>query len=114
MDTRTIELAAGQTLALALRRGDTLQLAHGRLQAWAPATELAGTLHRRMQRWDEGQALLADDSGTWQAQALTAATLLLQRRAPAWRRWWPARPAPAGSRLARCATSSCSPPISSS
>lgn len=109
MDTRTIELAAGQTLALALRPGDTLHLARGRLQAWAPAQELAGTLHRPTQRWDEGHTLSASDAGTWQAQATTAATLLLQRPLPAWRRWWPASP-----RLDRCATSSCSPPISSS
>lgn len=113
MDTRTIELAAGQTLALALRRGDTLQLAHGRLQAWAPATELAGTLHRRMQRWDEAHTLTADAAGTWQVRATTAVTLLLQRPLPAWRRWWPVRRT-SGPRLARCATSSCSTPASSS
>lgn len=113
MDIRTIELAAGQTLALALRCGDTLHLARGRLQAWAPATELAGTLHRPTQRWDEGHTLTAVAAGTWQTRATTAVTLLLQRPRPAWRRWWPARRT-SGPRLGRCATSSCSTPASSS
>ncbi|MBK1616145.1 hypothetical protein CKO44_22065 [Rubrivivax gelatinosus] len=87
MTTETLELAAGQALALQLRRGDELVLLRGTLELRAPALWLAGTLHQAVQPWHEGQALRAAETGVWQGRALSAATLLLQRREPAWRRW---------------------------
>ena len=109
--TVTHTLAAGQCLSLQLRRGDRLWLAQGRLQARPPAQWLGERLWQPAAVWAEGHQDLVQDAGEWQWQALSAATLRLQRRpglgarlvawGAAWakgvRARWPGRPARAPS-----------------
>ena len=86
--TVTHTLAAGQCLSLQLRRGDRLWLAQGRLQARPPAQWLGERLWQPVAVWAEGHQGPVQDAGEWQWQALSAATLRLQRRAPLGARLW--------------------------
>lgn len=103
----THPLVAGQSLRLRLRRGDRLWLSQGRLQVRPPAQWLGERCWQPSATWVEGHQQQIDDAGDWQWQALSAATLRLQRRpslgarllawSAAWaagvRARWPGRPA---------------------
>lgn len=86
--TVTHTLVAGQCLRLHLRRGDRLWLAQGRLQARPPAQWLGERLWRPVAVWPEGHQGEVQDPGEWQWQALSTATLRLQRRARLGARLW--------------------------
>lgn len=83
MDTLRIDLDTGQTLHLALRRGDTLWVQRGQLSAQAPAEWLGDTLVLQRQTWHEAQTVELATRQTWHAMAQTPSTLVLHRR-PGW------------------------------
>ncbi len=80
MDTSIYELDAGQTLHLALRRGDGLRVQRGRLVAQPRAAWLGDSLVMRRETWAEAHAFEADGADEWQCQALAPTTLVLRRR----------------------------------
>lgn len=86
MNTTSMTLQAGEQLALHLPRGTRLHVLAGRLRAQPPALWLGDTLVWHHEDWHEGHAAVIDTAGSWQWSATVAATLLLCRPAPFWRR----------------------------